>query len=565
MSVSGICLTRQTSLWTQKNTEEPKRTTRISNMVDVKGLVFIFLTLLMERSGALKPDGGYCIENQCFTVFQDPSDYPTSRDQCRDLGGHLMTVRSPVSHDILSNLLGKSKGRFWIGLHLPTGCPDLTTELRGFQWVTKDSESEFSDWVPDFDSSCSSLRCVSVSQEEDFKWMQEPCDAHGAGFLCEHTVKEPCKSLAVTDKDTVIYNSSLGFQAENLPSAPPGSIAIRMPAETKYVCFSEQWVQAPWSCEIQDGGCEYKCSVNSEKEPTCYCPPGHTINPANGVTCEVSAEDPCLNLHCMHACSQEGDIHKCVCHHGYKLAPDGRSCVDFDDCKDERQCPGENFKCVNTPGDFQCVCKDGYKLTGGACVDVDECVSAPCEHLCANSPGNYTCSCYDGYKEDPEEPHKCKLYCGKEECDAECDPNNMYQCYCPDGYIAEERGDKTVCIDIDECVFFYCDQECENTFGSYVCGCSRGFTLEGKYKCVKNEDDTDEDGSGTGATTPPSIPPVTYPNPTKRPSGLSPGGLAGIIICIAIFIVLVVFLAHHILCGRDKRKSANEGPMVLST
>ncbi|XP_076612803.1 thrombomodulin [Chaetodon auriga] len=531
-------------------------------MKDVTGLLAVMLAFLVGRAGGIEPNSGYCIGNQCVAVFQEPSDYEAAQNQCEGRGSHLMTVRTSVSHDILSILLGNLTGRFWIGLRRTTGCPDAAADLKGFQWVTKDSESDFFNWAPSFDSSCSSHRCVSVSQESDYRWTQEPCDEHVAGFLCEYTFNEPCTILAVGEGESVTYTTPMGFGVGDMLSLPPGSSAVRMPSEIKYVCFAQQWLQAPWSCEIQEGGCEYKCAMDPKQVPSCYCPAGQAINRANKVTCEVDTEDPCLKLRCAHACYHKGDSYACMCDHGFKLAQDGRSCVDFNDCTDERQCPGDNFMCVNTIGGFQCVCKDGYKMTGQLCVDVDECASAPCEHMCTNTPGSYQCSCYDGYQEDPKSPSKCKLYCGKEECVAECDPNDKFQCYCPDGYIAEERDTDTVCIDIDECSFFYCDQNCKNTFGSYVCSCSPGYTLVGHYRCVKNDDDTDADGGseGSGAPTIPNIhstSPVPYPDPTRQPSGVTVGGLVGIIVCTVFFIVLMVFLAHHFLTGRGKLESAS--------
>ncbi|XP_031733167.1 thrombomodulin-like, partial [Anarrhichthys ocellatus] len=317
-------------------------------MRDVTGLFVFLLTFLMGRAGGIEPSNGYCIGTQCFTVFHHASDFTAAQDRCRDRGGHLMTVRSSVFHDILFILLGNLTGRYWIGLHLATGCPDSAAELRGFQWVTEDSESDFFNWAPGLEDSCSSQRCVSVSQEDEFQWIPEPCGEHLAGFLCEYSFSDPCKGLTAAQGESVTYRTPMGFVGEDVLSLPPGSTAIRMPAETKYVCFTEQWLQAPWSCEIHEGGCEYRCAVNPKDRPVCFCPSGQTVNPTNNVTCEVmGADHPCVALHCAQACYKDGDSYACMCDHGFKLAQDGMSCVDFNDCRDDRQCPGENFMCVN--------------------------------------------------------------------------------------------------------------------------------------------------------------------------------------------------------------------------
>lgn len=546
-----------------RDAREYKREQRRSNMGNLTGLFVFLLTFLVGQTDGIEPSNGYCIETQCFTVYHHASDFITAQDRCRDMGGHLMTVHSSVSHDILFILLGNLTGRYWVGLHLAAGCPDSSAELRGFQWVTGESESDFFNWPPGLASSCSSPRCVSVSQEDEFQWIPEPCDEHLAGFLCEYSFSEPCDGLAVAAGESVTYRTPMGSVAEDVLHLPPGSIAVRMPAETKYVCFTEQWLQAPWSCEIHEGGCEYRCAVNPKHEPVCVCPPGQTVDPKNKVTCEVTdADDPCAALRCAYACFRDGDsLHACLCDHGFKLAQDGRSCVDVNDCGDKRQCPGDNFMCVNSVGGFQCVCEDGYTARGGLCVDEDECVSAPCEHMCANMPGSYECSCYDGYKGDPKSSNKCVLHCGKEECVAECDPNNRYECYCPDGYVASGET-QVVCIDMDECSFGYCDQGCENTFGSYECSCYPGYTLVGQITCVQTEGGADGGSEGSGEGTTPSDPTTSgAPPPTRRRSGVSAWGLAGIIVCTVLFILLVVFGAHRILNGRGKMESGGGGAL----
>uniref|UniRef100_A0A3Q3BAF9 Thrombomodulin n=1 Tax=Kryptolebias marmoratus TaxID=37003 RepID=A0A3Q3BAF9_KRYMA len=206
-------------------------------------------------------------------------------------------------------------------------------------------------------------------------------------------------------------------------------------------------------CEIQEGGCEHECAEDPSDSPVCFCPPGQTVSPANRVSCEAPAPgDPCAALRCQQTCYTDADgSARCGCEHGLTLAGDGTSCADVDECADARHCPGENVRCVNTRHGFECACEAGYKKAGVQCVDVDECVSAPCEHICTNAPGGFTCACYDGYRPDAEELNKCVLFCGAEECPAVCDPNDPLLCYCPEGYVVEER-DKGICSHSTECV-----------------------------------------------------------------------------------------------------------------
>lgn len=526
-------------------------------MNDVTRLLAIVCALVWGRTGGVKPNSGYCIGNQCFTVSNKPGNFIAALSECENLGGHLMTVRSSVSQDVLSLVLGNVSGRFWIGLHLPTGCPDQSLGLNGFYWVTGGSESDFSNWPAALDSSCSSHRCVSVSPVDDFKWTREPCDRQAAGFLCEFSFNETCSSLEAGAGETLIYSTPIGVEGRDLLSLPPGSVAVLMPSETKYICFSRRWMQAPWKCDVLEGGCEHKCRLGPDQMPLCYCPRGQTINPENKVTCEEAQGDPCASLRCAHACHENEGSYACTCRQGFKLAADGRSCVDFNECTDARQCPGHNSRCVNTVGGFQCVCKDGYSNMGGVCVDVNECLQAPCEHNCDNLPGSYRCWCYNGYKEDPQEPHRCKLHCGERECQAECDPNDRYQCYCPDGYILEERDQTNMCIDIDECFSDYCDQHCENTYGSYVCLCSPGYKLVDHFKCIATGNEPDTEGSGPSSTYPSITSAPALPDPTGRPPALTPGGLVGIVLCTLFFTALAVFLAYRVLWGRRKKESAD--------
>ena len=35
-------------------------------------------------------------------------------------------------------------------------------------------------------------------------------------------------------------------------------------------------------------------------------------------------------------------------------------------------------------------------------VDIDECLSSPCDHSCTNTPGSFVCSCNDGHVLDDD-------------------------------------------------------------------------------------------------------------------------------------------------------------------
>uniref|UniRef100_A0A3B3VP20 Thrombomodulin-like n=1 Tax=Poecilia latipinna TaxID=48699 RepID=A0A3B3VP20_9TELE len=461
------------------------------------------------RAAGAERTSGYCIVNACFTLFRDPSTFSSAQQLCRDQNSHLMTVRTSVSSDVLTVLLGNLTGSFWIGLHRLSGCPDPSEALRGFQWVTKDTESDFVNWEPDSDDSCAAARCVSVNGDENFKWRQTPCDQLVAGFLCENSFVDPCTNLPHAAEQSVRYWTPYGFEVEDVQSStlPSGSIATLFPSKTKYICgTSKKWLRAPWNCEINEGGCEHKCAVDPSNTPICYCPQGKTVSTANRISCQAEGtDDPCAALHCQQTCYEAGGRHQCGCDHGLQLAADGRTCVDFDECADERQCPEENFKCVNTPRGYTCVCESGYRLVGGACVDTDECTLAPCEHECTNSPGSY-------------DPHKCSF-----------------------------------CIDINECDSNYCDQECRNTYGGYVCSCKPGFKLVGEDQCREVDD---EESSTLSIPTSP-----THPDPTRRPSAVTAGGLVGIIVSTVFIIVLAVFAAHVLLQRRGKKEESAAGAL----
>lgn len=106
------------------------------------------------------------------------------------------------------------------------------------------------------------------------------------------------------------------------------------------------------------------------------------------------------------------------------------------------------------------------------------CSSGPCQQKCTDVNGGYKCVCFPGYAPDSKDPRQCKPHCAEQKCPAVCNGND--DCSCPDGYIYSEH----FCEDMDECSMNRCDQECINTYGGFVCSCTKGFVLVDQGKCI---------------------------------------------------------------------------------
>ncbi|CAK6432919.1 unnamed protein product [Pipistrellus nathusii] len=157
-------------------------------------------------------------------------------------------------------------------------------------------------------------------------------------------------------------------------------------------------------CGLKPRPCKHRC-MNTFGSYKCYCLNGYMLMPdgscSSGLTCSMA--------NCQYGCDViKGQI-RCQCPSpGLQLAPDGRTCVDVDECATGRvSCP--RFRqCVNTFGSYICKCHKGFDLMyiGGKyqCHDIDECSMGQyqCSSFahCVNVHGSYTCKCKDGYHGD---------------------------------------------------------------------------------------------------------------------------------------------------------------------
>ncbi|XP_073458036.1 nephronectin isoform X4 [Aquarana catesbeiana] len=155
-------------------------------------------------------------------------------------------------------------------------------------------------------------------------------------------------------------------------------------------------------CGLKPRPCKYRC-MNTYGSYKCYCLNGYMLMPdgscSNAHTCSMS--------NCQYGCDVvKGEV-RCRCPSpGLQLGPDGRTCVDVDECATGKAVCPRFRKCVNTFGSYICKCYAGYDLIHAhgkyQCFDIDECYTGQyqCNNYarCYNTPGSYKCKCNEGYR-----------------------------------------------------------------------------------------------------------------------------------------------------------------------
>ncbi|NWS76950.1 TRBM protein, partial [Crotophaga sulcirostris] len=489
----------------------------------------------------LAPSGAQCLEHDCFGIFWAARVFSDASRACEEGGGHLMTVRSTVAEDAIALLVQNRSGQLWLGLSLPLLCTEPAQRLRGFQWVTGDRRTDYSNWAPS-ERRCGE-RCVTVSRE--LHWEERRCEVPADGFLCEYNYMGSCPRLPPAEGIPVTYLTPFGAHGTDFLALPPQSVAIIPAMDLELRCNEDLesgvlgWGRrepGAWPCHLANGGCEEVCSEEGGR-PRCFCPDGKVLA-ADGRGCS----SPCAGAPCQHHCVVTGSSFLCMCEPGYRLAADGSSCEDVDDCV---MVPSlcEHI-CVNTEGGFQCHCHQGYEMVEGHCRPASRCYEAPCEQQCDDVPYGYHCSCFPGYAVNPQKPTQCLLHCNSSQCPAHCDQYSQ-SCECPEGFLLDEAEDgSSVCVDIDECSMNFCQHNCTNHPGDYECHCYAGYQLFNRNECVKMTED-DEEGRFSGDFGPgPQIPiPSRTPPKAER---LHPGVLVGIAVGVLSAALAVLFLGYHL-------------------
>ncbi|XP_053377334.1 fibulin-1-like isoform X2 [Mercenaria mercenaria] len=206
-----------------------------------------------------------------------------------------------------------------------------------------------------------------------------------------------------------------------------------------YICSCPQGYRRSVNGLCEDKNeCQYgnACPSNAVCENTagsfrCICVPGFQQTGSQRCTDINECEDYSI---CTQGCKNFIGSYVCMCESGYKLAADGRTCVDIDECRlynGPGVCAGN---CVNTPGSYMCSCPNGWKLMGNgrSCGDIDECEEgvSQCgsgrDVMCFNTRGSHRCPqvmCPSGFSRSALGPRRnsdvqvesdsvlCKKFC----------------------------------------------------------------------------------------------------------------------------------------------------------
>ncbi|XP_063960930.1 uncharacterized protein LOC129267613 [Lytechinus pictus] len=160
---------------------------------------------------------------------------------------------------------------------------------------------------------------------------------------------------------------------------PPGRVGDGVTCSDINECLSNTTNDCEHNCHnILDG---YYCSCND----------GFTLSLDKGSCID--------NAGCTPAAMSNTGFSNCTCDPGYEFS--NGSCSDFDECSNGvDECP-DTSTCINTDGDYFCSCIGGYDTINEtkSCADINECdtgdytCNAAPNRQCMNTIGNYTCVC----------------------------------------------------------------------------------------------------------------------------------------------------------------------------
>uniref|UniRef100_A0A4X2K5G3 Nephronectin n=1 Tax=Vombatus ursinus TaxID=29139 RepID=A0A4X2K5G3_VOMUR len=201
----------------------------------------------------------------------------------------------------------------------------------------------------------------------------QPSCKHGECIGPNKCKCHPGYSGKTCNQDDHLYPTPLDQHSEQPNIHPPDLRATNLPSRD----LNE--------CGLKPRPCKHRC-MNTYGSYKCYCLNGYMLMADGSCSSALS----CSMANCQYGCDvMKGDV-RCRCPSpGLRLGPDGRTCVDIDECSlGQYQC--SNFaRCYNVYGSYKCKCRDGYRGDGINCIYIPKVMIEPSKPVHV-SEGNST-------------------------------------------------------------------------------------------------------------------------------------------------------------------------------
>ncbi|KAG8434489.1 hypothetical protein GDO86_012750 [Hymenochirus boettgeri] len=177
----------------------------------------------MRRAGQIVCKDGR--QKPCYKVifFHDTSrrvTFAEAQEQCKQDGGHLMTIRSEAEQHFIERLIQSitvSDGDFWLGLSRTEDEMENSSDCQSLYTWVDGSKPTFWNWYAD-EPSCGSEVCVvmyhqpsavpGVGGHYKFQWNDDRCNMRN-NFICKYSLEKPTAPSSTKDSKIVVETDIL--------------------------------------------------------------------------------------------------------------------------------------------------------------------------------------------------------------------------------------------------------------------------------------------------------------------------------------------------------------------
>ncbi|KAG1700053.1 Fibrillin-2 [Nymphon striatum] len=415
----------------------------------------------------------------CHDGYEQSSDYTTCHDidECEEdvcLGGKCTNLQGTYSCKCEDGLMPGLDTR---------SCLDID-ECQLYKDICRSGKckntigSYICDCEPGFAVKDDKKGCTDVNE---CKEVVDACDINADCFNSIGSYKCSCRNGFQGDGFSCIDNNEC---LRNNGGCHQNAACTNLPGSFECVCddgFSGDgnFCRDIDECAVSSHLCDNGQCLNFPGGYRCECDMGFTPQD-NEQSCSDINECEMFNNICVYGtCENIFGMFQCICDEGFQLDESGGNCTDIDECKNIESCLSGT--CINKHGYYICQCPPNYQITssGNGCIDLRESVcyldvrgDYRGRGICSKNVGEMSrasCCCTIGAAWGST----CEL-CPK--------PNTTeFDQLCPGGTGFRPNNVTVIAEDINECEEFIgiCKGgRCSDTFGSYMCTCPRGFTLD---------------------------------------------------------------------------------------